>query len=228
MDHPGAVDILERGDAAIGDLQHLLLDRAPDPVEDEAGTLALDPQRQHPDPPGEGVERGEGGGVGLGAAADLDHRVVPDRDVEVEIGAAVRAGGGVFQEADADRGAIGGDDRPLGQVFIELGEDLALEIDALRHRLDDEVDVAHGGPEIGLVAEAGEGGVGVGGGPAALGDEARRESGLGLLGARQRGGVEVVDRDREAAVRDLQGDLPPHRPRADDRHARDCCHFSPL
>ena len=114
-----------------------------------------------------------------------------------------------------ERGGVAGDDAGLGAGLVQLGEDLALEVEALAGGLDDEVGVGEGG-EVDGAAEAGEGGVAVGGGEAVLRDEAaeaffdRGEATVdeGLVDIAQDGGVAALDGDL--------GDAGAHGAGADD------------
>ncbi len=215
-----------RGDAAVDDLERLLLDRAPDAIEDEAGALPAYAQRQQPDPPPERQQRRDRLRRGGATAAHLDQRLVPNRVVEVEVGALAGARGGVLQEADPDRGAVGRQDRALAAVLVELAEDRALQLHALRHRLDHQIRVAHRRAEVGLVAQVRGDDVR---GAILLQRQPRREPAPDrprLCPSRegQRRRVGVVDRHRHPVPRDLQRDLPAHRPRPDHRHPFDPLH----
>ena len=89
--------------------------------------------------------------VGLRRLHDLDQRHDRDRVEEVEADEAL----GVLQLradlVDRQRRGVGREDRVVGDVLLDLGEDLLLDAELLEHGLDDPVAVG----EVGLVGRAG-------------------------------------------------------------------------
>ena len=90
--------------------------------------------------------------VRLGRVDDLDERHHRDRVEEVEADQAL----GVLQLradlVDRERRGVGGEDRVVGDVLLDLGEDLLLDAELLEDGLDDPVAVG----EVGLVGGAGD------------------------------------------------------------------------
>ena len=115
--------------------------RHQDAVDDEAGDLAAD-DRLLLDRLGEVV--GGGGGLRRGVLAGdhLDQRHHRGRVEEMEADDLVGPQGRFADLGDRERGGVGGEDRVAGGGGVELAEDGLLDLHLLRHRLDDEVDVA--------------------------------------------------------------------------------------
>ena len=89
---------------------------------------------------------------GLLALDHLDQPHVGGRPEEVEADDLVRPLRDVADLGDREARRVGGEDRVAGRGRVEVGEDLVLDRHLLRHRLDDEVDVA----EVVVVGGAGD------------------------------------------------------------------------
>ena len=196
--------------------------RHQDAVDDEAGHLAAD-DRLLLDRLGEVV--GGGGGLRRGVLADdhLDQRHHRGRVEEVEADDLVGPQRRLPHLGDRERGGVGGEDRVAGRRRVELAEDRLLDLHPLRHRLDDEVDVAELLVGRGAGDQAhhlGEAGVGLllgqlllldQAGELALGDGARLlDRGVDELL------VDVLDDDGDVGGGDRLRDLTAHGAAADD------------
>jgi hypothetical protein len=125
---------------------------------------------------------------------------------------------------DRQRRRVRGENRVAGGDRVELGEDLLLEADDLRHRLDDEVDVAEAlvaGRSDDPVEDLLDRGLALLLGQLALVDELA-DLALGHVAGLYEAGVDellldVLEDDGDPRGGDRLGDLAAHRPRADDR-----------
>src|SRR6185437_2241259 len=128
---------------------------------------------------------------------------------------------------DRQRGGVRREDRVARGGGVELGEHALLDVHALGHRLDHEVDVAEGlirGRAVDAVEDLLSLGVGLlGGDLAALGEfadlPARDVRGLLQPGLHERL-VDVLEHHGDARGGDRLGDLPAHGSSADDRCLR--------
>ena len=118
--------------------------RVEDAVDDEAGDLLAD-DRLLADRLRERERRRDRFGGGVLAFDDLDQRHQRGGVEVVEADHLLGAQRGFADLRDRQRGGVGGEDRVPRRERVELREDALLDLQALGHRLDHEVDLAEAG-----------------------------------------------------------------------------------
>jgi hypothetical protein len=216
----GLVDRLDREPALLLRAPDLAGARVEDPVDDEARRVGAD-DRLLLDRLGEVEDRRRGLVGGVLAADDLDQRHDRRRVEVVEADDLLRPQRRLADLGDRKRRRVGGEDRPAGRRGVELGEDGLLDLHALGHGFDDEIDVTE--PVVGRRAgdpahELVDGGRSLLVGELALLDQA------GDLALGHRAGfgeprvdellLDVLEDDIDSGGGDGLGDLPAHGARA--------------
>ena len=133
-----AVDLVELGDAFAQRLQRLGAEAAPGVIHDEAGRV-LGPDRRVAAPAREGGERFGHPRRGHHAADHLDHLHQRHRVEEVEAADPLRPLARGRDRGDLQRRGVGRDQAVVRHYALEMAEQLALRLQVLDDRLDDDV-----------------------------------------------------------------------------------------
>lgn len=166
-----------------------------------------------PSPLHELCHPGDGRGRGLAARHHLDDRDDVRRIRPVHADHTARRGVAGLELGDGNARGVRGDDTILGDQLVDLADHLGLELELLRHVLDDEIGALHGRGQIRMNCDLA--------GAPIFHAQRRQHAGRHLDGLRRLGallGREIERGHGYAGARQHRRDAGPHGPQADERY----------